>query len=117
MTMTAPEALPVREPLPYRTLVADWETVSDDQGCTISPDMPPVVITVQANTRDEAIEAASDRLQNVYGPHLEPLYRRDLTRDDWFGLHDTDPLLRVCAVFMGIPILDDEDGGAQAHHV
>ncbi|WP_274032638.1 hypothetical protein [Streptomyces sp. MMBL 11-1] len=108
MTMPAPEALPTPLPLPIRTVVADWETVSDDQGSTISPDMRPVVITVTADSSDAAIDAASDKLQARYGPHVEALHRQLLTRDDWFGLNDTDPLLRVCAVFVGAPILDDD---------
>ncbi|MFI7083947.1 hypothetical protein ACIBUR_10105 [Streptomyces anulatus] len=108
MTVTAPEAPPAPAPLPIRTVVADWETVSDDQGSTISPDMLPVVITVHAHSSDEAIEAASDMLQARYGPHVAALHRDTLTRADWFGLGDTDPLLRVCAVFIGSPILDDD---------
>lgn len=111
---TVPE-LPVREriltavPAEFRTVVADWETCPDSHGEDHSPAMPPVVITVPATNKHEALEAAADKLQAHFGPVVEPLYRTDIQRDEWFGDNDFTPLLRVCTVQIGIAILDDED--------
>lgn len=93
------------------TIVADWETVQDSFGDTISPDMLPVVITVQASSRDEAILAAAEKLQAHYGPAVEHLYRTDIETGEWFGnaAGDFEPLLRICAVFVGAPELDDSN--------
>ncbi|MFF1693062.1 hypothetical protein ACFVXC_05470 [Streptomyces sp. NPDC058257] len=91
------------------TLVADWETVSDDEGCTISPDMLPVIITVKATTKDEAIEAASDKLQAHFGTSVDALFETRIERDFWFGLNETDAFLRLCAVLQGSPAVIDED--------
>lgn len=87
-----------------RTVVADWETTEDG-----SVDMQPVVITVQAASYDEAIKAAADKLQAHFGPAVEELGRTDIETGEWFGnaAGDFDPLLRVCAVFIGEPTLDD----------
>lgn len=91
------------------TIVADWETVSDDEGCTISPDMLPVIITVKATTQEEAIEAASDKLQEHFGPSVEALFETRIERDFWFGLNDTDPFLRLGAVLQGAPAVVGND--------
>lgn len=85
------------------TIVADWEVVQDDEGCDISPDMLPVIITVKATTQEEAIEAASDRLQEYFGPSVEPLFETEIERDFWFGLNDHDAFLRLGAVLQGAP--------------
>ncbi|MFC9505480.1 hypothetical protein [Streptomyces sp. NPDC057002] len=92
-----------------RTIVADWQTVTDDEGCTISPDMLPVVITVPATSRDQALQAAADKLQKHFGPSVEALYETAIERDWWFGFNDTDPLLRPSAIFVGEPELDHDD--------
>ncbi|MFJ3270932.1 hypothetical protein [Streptomyces sp. NPDC086776] len=87
----------------YRTIVADWETVDG-----VSVDLRPVVVTVPAATTQEALEAASDRLQEHFGPDVDGL-GQGIERDWWFGLNQTDPFLRVCAVIVGVPILDNAD--------
>ncbi|MGW3273602.1 hypothetical protein ACWDFH_19330 [Streptomyces kronopolitis] len=92
-----------------RTIVADWETVDDDAGCTISPDLLPVVITVQASNRADAIEAASDKLQAHFGSSVEQLYADEIQRDWWFGLSNHDPFLRISAIFIDSPELDIDD--------
>ncbi|MFD9815200.1 hypothetical protein [Streptomyces sp. NPDC059080] len=92
------------------TLVADWETVTDDEGYTISPDLLPVIITVAAGTKEEAIEAASDKLQRHFGASVEALFETRIERDLWFGLNETDPFLRLAAVLKGAPAVIDEGG-------
>lgn len=92
-----------------RTIVADWETVVDDCGETISPDMLPVVVTVKATSTDEAIQAASDKLQAHYGADVPELFAKGITHDDWFGLNETDPFLRICAVLIGAPAVENDD--------
>jgi hypothetical protein len=92
-----------------RTIVADWGTVQDSFGDTISPDMLPVVITVPAASRDEALQAAADKLQHHFGPDVAELHASGIERDWWFGFNDTDPLLRVCAVIVGTVALDDDE--------
>lgn len=95
----------------FRTIVADWETCPDALGEDHSPDMLPVVITVKATSREEAIQAAADKLQEHYGPAVDHLYRTDIERDEWFGNDAGDfiPLLRVSAIFIGSPALDNDD--------
>ncbi|MET9470453.1 hypothetical protein [Streptomyces sp. NPDC002922] len=88
----------------YRTIVADWESLDG-----VAVDLRPVVVTVPAATTAEAIEAASDRLQEHFGSSVEALGYTDIERDWWFGLNQTDPFLRVCAVIVGVPILDNTD--------
>ncbi|MGW1261265.1 hypothetical protein ACWD7Y_04790 [Streptomyces drozdowiczii] len=92
------------------TIVADWETVSDDEGCTTSPDMLPVIITVPATTQEEAVEAASDKLQEHFGPSVEALFEDEIERDFWFGLNDHDAFLRLGAVLQGAPAVIGNDG-------
>ncbi|MEU0214039.1 hypothetical protein ABZ281_02580 [Streptomyces sp. NPDC006265] len=94
-----------------RTIVADWEICQDSFGDDISPDMLPVVITVPATSRDEAIQAAAEKLQTHYGSSVDHLYRTDIETGEWFGndAGDFEPLLRICAVFVGEPELDDLD--------
>lgn len=98
-----------REDVEFFTLVADWETVADDEGSTISPDMRPVSITVQASDSNEALVVASQKLQDTFGPDVEALHSTGLTAEDWFGLNGSDPLLRVCALFRGRPVLENDD--------
>ncbi|MEU9050086.1 hypothetical protein AB0D37_06735 [Streptomyces sp. NPDC048384] len=95
----------------FRTLVADWEVCPDGSGDDHSPEMLPVVITVKATSREEAMQAAADKLQEYYGPAVEQLYRTDIERDEWFGndAGDYTPLLRVAAIFVGSPELDNDD--------
>jgi hypothetical protein len=92
-----------------RTIVADWETVTDDGGCTISPALLPVVITVSATSREEALQAAAVKLQDHFGPSVEELYETEIERDWWFGSTEAEPLLRVAAIFVGDPELDHDD--------
>lgn len=94
------------------TIVADWETVSDDRGDTISPALLPVIVTVDAATTDEAIQAASNKLQAHFGSEVDELYAKDIHPDEWFGLNETDAFLRICAAFVGAPAVAylDDDG-------
>ncbi|WP_411087862.1 hypothetical protein [Streptomyces sp. 061-3] len=107
-TATLPPVAPPRE---YRTIVADWESING-----VSVDLRPVVVTVPAATTEEAFEAASDRLQEHFGPSVEALGFDDIERDWWFGLNGTDAFLRVCAVIVGVPILDNDDRMANEIH-
>ncbi|WP_328749378.1 MULTISPECIES: hypothetical protein [unclassified Streptomyces] len=94
----------------FMTIVADWENAVGDDGETTCVDLRPVVITVKATTHEAAIEAASDLLQAHFGASVEQLYAEDIERDWWFGLNETDPLLRVSAVFKGDPpLINDGD--------
>ncbi|MGW3153789.1 hypothetical protein [Streptomyces sp. NPDC001089] len=93
------------------TLVADWETVADYFGDMISPALLPVIVTVKAATADEAIQAASDKLQAHFGSEVAELYAKGIVRDHWFGLNETDPFLRLCAVFAGEPVIVSDDDG------
>ncbi|MET7631829.1 hypothetical protein ABZS53_15435 [Streptomyces sp. NPDC005499] len=106
--MTPPQSTaplpPVTPPRQYRTIVADWESLGG-----VSVDLRPVVVTVPATTTEEAIEAASDRLHEHFGSSVEALGYDDIERDWWFGLNETDAFLRVCAVIVGVPILDNDD--------
>ncbi|MFF8918059.1 hypothetical protein ACF08M_33335 [Streptomyces sp. NPDC015032] len=106
-TITEPpydRTTPAAVPIEYRTIVADWELLDG-----VSVDLRPVVVTVPAATTDEAIEAASDRLQDHFGPNVPELGYEEIERDWWFGLNETDALLRVCAVIVGAPTLDNDD--------
>ncbi|WNI17685.1 hypothetical protein [Actinacidiphila sp. ITFR-21] len=103
------KGLPSPEEQNFLTLVAGWETVADDEGSTISTDLLPVVITVEATTVADAIEMASDRLQAHFGTSVEQLYADDIERDDWFGLNERDAYLRLCAVFKGAPRLVNDE--------
>ncbi|MFE4335397.1 hypothetical protein ACFRQM_40130 [Streptomyces sp. NPDC056831] len=95
---------PAAVPIDYRTIVADWEPLDG-----VSVALRPVVVTVPAATTDEAIEAASDRLQEHFGSNVPELGCEVIERDWWFGLNETDAFLRVCAVIVGVPILDNDD--------
>lgn len=106
-TVTEPpydRTTPAAVPIEYRTIVADWESLDG-----VSVALRPVVVTVPAATTKEAIEAASDRLQKHFGSNVPGLGNEDIERDWWFGLNGTDAFLRVCAVFVGAPILDNDD--------
>ncbi|MFC9755146.1 hypothetical protein [Streptomyces sp. NPDC056921] len=106
-TATVPSydrTMPAAVPIEYRTVVADWESLDG-----VSVALRPVVVTVPAATSDEAIEAASDQLQEHFGPNVPELDLKEIERDWWFGLNGTDALLRVCAVIVGAPILDNDD--------
>ncbi|MFJ5725810.1 hypothetical protein [Streptomyces sp. NPDC093149] len=95
---------PTAVSIEYRTIVADWESVGG-----VSVALRPVVITVPAATTEEAIEAASERLQEHFGSTVPELGHDDIERDWWFGLNEADAFLRVCAVIVGVPILDNDD--------
>lgn len=98
----------------FRTIVADWDTVVGSDGETTCVDLKPVVITVEATTWDEAVEAASDLLQAHFGSDVPELCAKDIERDEWFGLNEATPFLRTTAFFKGEPPLINDDGSFNA---
>lgn len=91
------------------TVVAGWEAVEDNEGCSVSPDMLPVVIYVKAALGEAALEVASDKLQEHFGPKVAELFSSDIARDHWFGLDGDDAYLRLSAVFIGHPDMLHDD--------
>jgi hypothetical protein len=98
-----------REQREYFTIVADWETTVDLDGETMSPDLLPVVITVQALREEAAYLAAAHKLGAYFGPVIEALGRTDVEAKEFFGHEGRTALLRVGAIFRGRPPLADSE--------
>lgn len=98
-----------REQREYFTIVADWETTVDFDGETMRPDLLPVVITVQAKDQDAAYLAAGHKLGDYFGPVIEALGRTDVEVEEYFGHQGRTALLRVGAIFRGLPPLADSE--------
>ncbi|CAM5730810.1 MULTISPECIES: hypothetical protein [Streptomyces] len=91
------------------TIVADWETAIGSDGETMSPDLLPVVITVQASDQEVAYWAAAHKLFDYFGPVIEALGRTDVMDEEFFGHQGRTALLRVAAIFRGLPPLADTE--------
>ncbi|SEB60155.1 hypothetical protein [Streptomyces melanosporofaciens] len=98
-----------REQREYFTIVADWETATGSDGETMSPDLMPVVITVQAEDQEAAYLAAAQKLYTYFGPAIEALGRTDIVAEEFFGHQGWTALLRVGAIFRGLPPLADTE--------
>ncbi|WP_413116212.1 hypothetical protein ACK1X7_36880 [Streptomyces sp. CY1] len=92
-----------REQREYFTIVAGWDTTIGSDGETMSPDLLPVVITVQANDQEVAYLAAAHKLFDYFGPVIEAVERTDVVAEEFFGHQGTTALLCVGAIFRGLP--------------